>query len=254
MTIPILDFDEHSKEILKATDHIKPMADFPEIVIFIFSYKILNSWKEKPGVKEIVTLGSASGPDPIYQINIVGVNIGFKLAHVGAPLCVGTAEEVIALGAKKLVYFGSCGVLDSSILENTLIIPTKAIRDEGTSYHYQTPSLYNEMDVHSVNSIKKVFDRHQSNYIETTTWTTDAFYRETVDIMNKRKNQGAKVVEMEVASLIAMTAFRGVKYAHFLYGADNLDAEVWDKRNLSDQGLTYADYYMKLAIEIGMHL
>lgn len=254
MSIPILDFDNHSKEILKVTDHTKPIDGFPEIVICIFSYKILNLWKEKIGVKEIIRLGSANGPDPIYQIIYEGVKIGFKLAHVGAPLCVGIAEEVIALGAKKLVFFGSCGVLDASILENTLIIPSKAIRDEGTSYHYQAPSIFNEMTKQSVDAIKKVFDMHKLNYIETISWTTDAFYRETENIMKKRKSQGAKVVEMEVASLIAMTTFRAVKYAHFLYGADNLDSEIWDKRNLSDQGLSYADFYMKLAIEIGMIL
>lgn len=254
MKYPILDFDKDSKEILRAVDHTIPMEGFPEVVIFIFSYKILAKWKSKEDVKEIAVIGSASGVDPIYQMSINGVKIAFKLAHVGAPLCVGTAEELIALGAKKFVYFGSCGVLDASIKENTLIIPSKAIRDEGTSYHYQEPSVFNEMNKESVKVMKNVFEKHCIDYIETTTWTTDAFYRETVNIMNKRKKQGARVVDMEVASLIAMTQFRGIKYAHFLYGADNLDAEVWEKRNISDQGFTYADLYMKLAIEIGVSL
>lgn len=253
-TYPILEFDASQNALLNPKDHIKKDPKFPHVVVCVFSYKILEKWISKPNVKQIAMLGSASGPDPIYATTYKGETIGFKLAHVGAPLCVGSAEEVVALGAKKLVYFGSCGVLDRSINAYELMIPSRAIRDEGVSYHYQAPSRYNHMDKDSVSLMKAVFKEHSINPIETTVWTTDAFYRETKEKVLKRKEEGAKAVDMEVASLIAFTQFRNVRYAHFLYAADNLDAPVWDKRTLSEQGLSKADLYMTLGFEIGLRL
>ena len=44
------------------------------------------------------------------------------------------------MGINKLVIFGTCGVLDKNIKDLSIIVPNKAIRDEGTSYHYKKPS------------------------------------------------------------------------------------------------------------------
>lgn len=49
-------------------------------------------------------------------------------------------EEIVAMGAKKFVLFGSCGVLDDDNVKDKLIIAISAVRDEGTSYHYIAPS------------------------------------------------------------------------------------------------------------------
>ena len=58
------------------------------------------------------------------------------MSRVGAPACVVQYEELFAMGLEKVVVFGTCGVLDKSIDDLAIIIPNKAIRDEGTSYHY----------------------------------------------------------------------------------------------------------------------
>ena len=42
---------------------------------------------------------------------------------------------MIAMGAKKILLFGSCGILDRRA-DDKIILPTSAVRDEGTSYHY----------------------------------------------------------------------------------------------------------------------
>ena len=66
-----------------------------------------------------------------------------------------------------------------------------------------------------------------------TTWTTDAFYRETQGKVAKRKEMGAICVEMECAAMQAMCDFRGVEFFQFLYAGDNLDHSTWDPRSLS---------------------
>lgn len=55
------------------------------------------------------------------------------------PACVAGFEEIIAMGAKKFVLFGSCGVLDDDKVKENIIIPVSAIRDERTSHHYIAP-------------------------------------------------------------------------------------------------------------------
>ena len=66
-----------------------------------------------------------------------------------------------------------------------------------------------------------------------TTWTTDAFYRETRGKIAKRKEMGAICVEMECSAMQAMCDFRGVEFFQFLYAGDNLDHSSWDPRSLS---------------------
>jgi uridine phosphorylase len=62
------------------------------------------------------------------------------------------------------------------------------------------------------------------------TWTTDAPYRETPDIIAKRKEEGCLVVEMEAASMMAVAQFRGVRFGQVLYGGDDLSGAEWDNR------------------------
>lgn len=58
------------------------------------------------------------------------------MIDVGAPMSVGMLEDVYQMGVEKIIVFGTCGVLDSKIEDCSIIIPDKAVRDEGTSYHY----------------------------------------------------------------------------------------------------------------------
>ena len=70
-------------------------------------------------------------------------------------------------------------------------------------------------------------------YVMGTTWTTDAFYRETRGKVVTRKEMGAVCVEMECSAMQAMCDFRGVEFFQFLYAGDNLDHSTWDPRSLS---------------------
>ena len=59
-----------------------------------------------------------------------------------APSCVAMLEELHALGANRFVVFGNCGVLNQQIRDCGIIIPTAAMRDEGTSFHYAPPWIW----------------------------------------------------------------------------------------------------------------
>ena len=189
---------------------------------------------------------------PVYKIRYKNTDIAFYLSRVGAPACVAGFEEVVAMGAKKFVLFGSCGVLDDHKVKENIIIPVSAIRDEGTSYHYIEPSAEMEADARSIQILEQVLKRCGYSYIKGKTWTSDAIYRETIPAIRRRRQEGCLAVEMECASMLAVSQYRKIPFLQFLYGADNLSSDTWEIRDLELYGITNAQKYMLLAFECGL--
>ena len=102
--------------------------------------------------------------------------------------------------------------------------------------------------------LKKSLDRCGCPYAQGKIWTSDGIYRETMDAITERKKTGCIAVDMEYSALLAAAAYRGVKFVQFFYGADCLDNERWQPRDLTDYGLEGAEKYMALALECGMEL
>jgi len=144
-------------------------------------------------------------------------------------------EEVIALGARKFIACGGAGVLDKEVAVGHIIIPNCAIRDEGTSYHYLEPSREVYVNKVGIEAIERVLERHNCKYIVAKTWTTDAFFRETVGKVNQRKSEGCLTVETECSAFCAVAKFRGVTFAQILYGGDLVDCDEWDPRDWNDR-------------------
>ena len=247
-------FDDTKTAFINPSDFTQPKADFPEVCLTTFSEKIIQKIAELDTVKETAQLYTANGTVPIYEIEYAGKRVGFFVSRVGAPACVAALEEVIALGAKKIVLFGSCGVLDQAIVQDKIIIPVSAVRDEGTSYHYIPASEEIKADKHSVAVLKQCLKESGLPYVAGKTWTTDAIYRETHKIIEERKRQGCLVVEMECSAVYAFARFRNIPLIQFLYGADNLDSDKWEINDLMEHGITNCDKYVKLAFECASHL
>lgn len=138
---------------------------------------------------------------------------------------------MIALGCRKFIACGGAGVLDREIAVGHLVVPTSAIRDEGTSYHYLPPSREVSASPEGVAAIEAALKADGIDYITGKTWTTDAIYRETPEKVKLRKAEGCVTVEMEAATFFAVAQFRGVTFAQILYGGDNLDSDQWDSRH-----------------------
>lgn len=212
-----------------------PVENFPQTVVSVFSRQLFDALASFLEGKEIGCVHDADGVWPVCAVTYRGKRFAFYKAKVGAPACVGNFEDVIAMGAKRIILLGNCGVLDKSIEDCGIIIPTAALRDEGTSYHY-APA----MDMISVNrrgreTFREILRKLGYPYVEGITWTTDAFYRETREKVEDRRARGAVCVEMECAAMQALCDFRGVEFFQFFYAGDNLDHSVWDPRSLSGE-------------------
>ena len=235
-------------------DTTKKIKDFPEICVSTFSENIIQKFASMKNAEKIAELYTANGALPVYKISYKDQEIAFYLSRVGAPACVAGFEEIIAMGAKKFVLFGSCGVLEDEKVEKNIIIPVSAVRDEGTSYHYIAPTTEIKATEHSIQILQSTLEKCGYSYVCGKTWTSDAIYRETVSAIRERRQEGCLTVEMECASMLAVSQYRNIPFAQFLYGADNLSSEKWEIRDLQLYGLTNAEKYMLLAFECGLAL
>lgn len=240
--------------LFSPADTTKPMDHFPEICVSTFSEAIIQRFASLDNTETIAQLYTANGIIPVYKTHYKGSDIAFYLSRVGAPACVVGFEEVVAMGAKKFVLFGSCGVMEDDQVKDKIIIPVSAVRDEGTSYHYLPPSPEIEADAHAIQTLEQVLTTCGYPYVKGKTWTSDAIYRETIPLIQERRQEGCIAAEMECASMLAVAKYRQIPFIQFLYGADNLSSDTWEIRNLAQYGLTNAEKFMVLAFECGLAL
>lgn len=137
----LTDFDASRQAVINPDMLFSPVPDLPETVVSCFSHVTFERMLDMAAdVRVLAELGDANAKYPIYRGLWQGTPLTFALAMVGAPSCVAMLEELHALGAKRFVIFGNCGVLNQQIRDCGIIIPTAAARDEGTSFHYAPPS------------------------------------------------------------------------------------------------------------------
>ena len=224
--------DATSEEIIRASQMIQPVEGFPETVIVTYSRVKFAYLLETYPCEHIATLNTACAPIRIYRTRYEGESFAVYLSLIGGSVAGMIMEEVIGLGGRRFLFYGSCGVLDHEILSGHIAVPTAAYRDEGTSYHYLPPAPY--VEIPTAQRLAGILRELEVPFIAARTWTTDGIYRETRANMERRKAEGCRVVEMECASTAAVAQFRNVEFYQFLYGADSLGGEEWDPRTLAE--------------------
>ena len=110
--------------------------------------------------REIDRVISEIGPNPIFELAYEGRRLAVMHPGVGAPLAVGFMEEPIARGVRAFVAFGGAGVLVPDVALGHVIVPTGAIRDEGTSYHYMPAEVDVAAAAQAVEVIVTTVQRH----------------------------------------------------------------------------------------------
>lgn len=244
-------FDPVSEEIISVSSNHPPLDGFPETVIITFQDKTFEAL-EHICPTEVIATHHAGRTIPIYRLDWNGQSIGIAQTLLGGAGTAGLLEEALAMGAKKVLLYGSCGVLDSALVAGHFILPTQAYRDEGTSYHYLPVGDY--VDIPTSQRLGEIFDELHLPYVKGRVWTTDAFYRETRNNMEKRKADGCLAVDMECASAMAVAQFRGVPVYQFLYAEDSLDGAAWDRRTMGAVPASDYEKYLRVALEVAARL
>jgi uridine phosphorylase len=246
--LPILEFDADGQPIIQAADLISPLPNIPEHCVLCFPHDPISRLLDAGRLSLLTEHRSVMGKHPLYEIEHNGQRVCLFQPGLGAPFAAGFLEELIARGCRKFIACGPAGALDSNLTCGHLVIVDSAVRDEGTSYHYLPPSTKIDAQPAVVESMIETFNVRGAPHILGKTWTTDAFYRETPQRTQKRKEQGCITVDMEASALLAVAQHRDVPLGVILCAADDVSSEEWDKRNWAECH-DVRDAVLQLAIE-----
>jgi uridine phosphorylase len=134
---------------------------------------------------------------------LAGQTVGIVGCAVGAPFAVLIAEELFASGCRLLVSLTSAGQITPAGQPPYFVIIERALRDEGTSYHYAAPSEYSEADPRLIAMAADAVAKKGLHAVVGSSWTTDAPFRETAEAIEAARSKGVLAVEMEAAALYA---------------------------------------------------
>jgi purine-nucleoside phosphorylase len=225
---PILEYSTEPNAVINPKTSEIP---FPKLCLMTFFNEVLLEFVDKYNGEEIGTYRSEMGCFPVYQLKYQDKEICFIQAVVASGSIAMMTDYLYGKGVEVIVACGGCGVLDN-IPAGHVIVPIKALRDEGASYKYLPPSRYIELNSKAIQCFEKVLEKNKVPFIKCMTWTTDGLYRETTDMVEYRLNEGCQTVEMECATMAAVAKFRNKVFGQLLYSGDILaDANNYDLRN-----------------------
>ncbi len=143
----------------------------------------------------------------LYEFDRGDNHFGIVGCVVGAPFAVLVAEELFASGCRFLVSVTSAGQIVPRGQPPYFVVIDRALRDEGTSYHYLPSSEFavaeSSLIMNTMNALA-----HIASVFQGASWTTDAPFRETALVIERRQQQGILAVEMEAAGLYAFAEAR----------------------------------------------
>ena len=234
---PILEFDDNPVAKLNPANFADSKFDTDKMIITFFPEVVQKLLDREEIFEELVIPGE--NPVPIYRFT-EDPEVLLTLGQVGCPACAGNLDLFHAMGITKVMFCGGGGVLDRNIEVGQILVVDGAIRDEGFSYQYIAPSRVIRTDQETKEKIINYLKENGIPYLQGLTWTTDAIFRETPDRIALRKEEGAKIVEMEQAGCIAVAQFRHFSYGALIYGGDDLSGEEWSMRGWrSRDGVRY---------------
>lgn len=241
---PILEYDTNPHAVIDPPS--REELGFPERAVMAFLGETIEQYAREYGGVQIGSYDSITKSYPIYEFGDGPGRVCLCQAPVGSPAAVQVLDYLIGGGAEKIIAVGSCGVL-GEMPENLFLVPTCAVRDEGTSYHYLPPAREIGICSAGVRAVEEALARREIAWREVKTWSTDAFFRETEARIACRREEGCQVVEMECSALAACAAFRGAEFAMLLFTADTLaNPEYYSERDFGRESRYPA---LELAVE-----
>ncbi|MBQ6374449.1 MAG: nucleoside phosphorylase [Clostridia bacterium] len=249
-SMPILEHDTDPTSVVTPDHEHLPMV-LPRKAVFAFLGSAVDRYAIEHDAPIISYFVSATKDYPVYLLDVDGQKVCLVQAPVGAPAAAQILDWLIAYGVREIISGGSCGAL-TDLPEGMFLIPSRALRDEGTSYHYLPPERFIDVSGIAQAAIEKAVKARGLTYGKVVTWSTDGFFRETKEKVAYRKREGCSVVEMECSALAACAKLRGAVWGELLFTADTLaDAGNYDAR---DWGGDSKELALALCIEAVMNI
>lgn len=172
----------------------------------------------------------------MYEFEAEGINFGIVPHIVGASFAVLVAEELFASGCQLIISMTSAGQIVAAGRPPYFVLIERALRDEGTSYHYLPPAEYSAIDPNLLAVLDDAFTAAPVRVLRGSTWTTDAPFRETQAAIDEARSQNILGVEMEAAALYAYAEARSKAIVCFAHITNQMAQFEGDFEKGLDQG------------------
>jgi uridine phosphorylase len=164
----------------------------------------------------------------LYTFTLTGQRFGIIGCAVGASFAVLLAEEFFACGCELLISITSSGQITSLGEPPYFILIDRALRDEGTSYHYLPPSDFSHLHPELHRRVESHLAAAPLTVYTGATWTTDAPFRETEAAIQHAHALGILAVEMEAAALYAFAEAQQAPVICFAHVTNQMAQKVGD--------------------------
>jgi uridine phosphorylase len=183
-----------------------PEIAVPEICILDPDGDILRALRRQGHAR--LSPGWACYHTELYEFDYSGGRFGIIGCAVGASFAVLLAEEMFVSGCRFLISMTSAGQILARGPTPYFVVIDRALRDEGTSYHYLPPTEFAEADGALVATAMDALREIPHRTHRGAAWTTDAPFRETAMAINEARRRGILAVEMEAAALYSFAQAR----------------------------------------------
>ncbi len=176
----------------------------------------------------------------LFTFSLAGQTVGIIGCVVGAPFAVLIAEELFACGCRFLLSLTSAGQIVAVGPTPYFVVIDRALRDEGTSYHYAAAAAFADADPELVAKAVDALKQEGLNVQVGASWTTDAPFRETAQAITAAQAKGVLAVEMEAAALYAFAQARNKAVLCLAHVTNTMGQAEWDFEKGESDGTTDA--------------
>ena len=133
-----------------------------------------------------------------------------------------TSEVMCNAGIKNIIRIGTCGAMDENIKVGDLVVVDSVIRGDGVTPYYVDKDFKTVADKKITDTLCEVAKSMGANVHRGTAWTTDALLRETREIVEAKRKEGAIAVDMVSSALLTIAQIYNVKAGSILAVSDNV--------------------------------
>ncbi len=188
----------------------------------------------------------------MFAFERLGQRLGLIACAVGAPYAVLLAEQLFASGCRLLVSITSSGQLKALAEPPYYVLVEKALRDEGTSYHYLPPADFAHADPALLDAAEAALSSAPVTVHRGDTWTTDAPFRETAEVIAHGKARGLAAIEMECAALYAFATAKDRPVLCFAHVTNTMAVTDRDFEKGDAQGAVESLYLIDALVAHGL--
>lgn len=215
---PIMEYSEQKCSIVMPK---KTGVKYNKVCVMPFFSECIENFIKNNDSSVVDNYHSEMKDFPIYDVRYKNKLITMVQAPVGAAFAANMLDFIYTHGVEVVLVCGSCGVLDN-IASGKVLLPIKALRDEGVSYKYIPPARYVNIDKKILELFKQTLGDNNISFEKVITWTNEALYRETREMVQHRKTEGCQVVEMECSAMAAVAKAKNKLFGQLLYSGDIL--------------------------------